>query len=372
MPTYTTEQGYQLHYELYGELGDPVVTIVNGLSMRTSHWAPYFEMLPAAGCRVLSYDMLGQGKSSKPVLGVDFDDHVHMLRELHGYLGITRPYVMGISFGGVVALKYGIAFPDTISGVLPASTFSEMDPQLHGHSMNLFTGLSRVGFEYYLDLLMPLNFTNRWLAQNEEFIEASKRAGVSTNELYGIQNLMESLSTFRGITEELPEIRCPTLILNGEYDYLTPRHLHDRILQQVRNARLVLIQNACHAFTLETPELTTRIIAEFVSDVERGTWKGDQTVWIAAEDPSAEPLLFPCRGDHRRAIPFLPAEMPPDQSQPAEKHRETKQSPDSAIVQNPGRPPAGSKTRPSEAPKPTGGKPDTHGKKPIGGAKGGG
>jgi len=43
-----------IHYELYGEESAPVVTIVNGLSMRTSHWAPYFDLLPRAGCRVLS------------------------------------------------------------------------------------------------------------------------------------------------------------------------------------------------------------------------------------------------------------------------------------------------------------------------------
>ncbi|MEX0732656.1 MAG: alpha/beta hydrolase [Aquisalimonadaceae bacterium] len=304
MPAFETRQGHQLYYELYGEPANPVITMVNGLSMRTSHWAPYFEMLPAAGCRVLSYDLLGQGLSSKPVLGADFDDHTRMLRELHDYLGIDRPYVMGISFGGVVALKYGIAYPDACGGVLPVSTFSELDPQLAGHALNLYTGLSRVGFEYYLDLLMPLNFTNAWLARNTELIGIIKRVGATSNDLYGIQNLMESLADFTSITGELPRIQSPTLILNGEYDYLTPRHLHDILLRRIGNSRLVLVQRVCHAFTLEIPELVSGLIAEFVRDVERGTWKGDQSVWIAAEDPNAEPLLIPCPGDHLRAIPL--------------------------------------------------------------------
>lgn len=309
MPAYETSDGHQIYYELHGAAGDPVVTIVNGLSMRTTHWEPYFGTLPAAGCRALSYDLLGQGYSSKPVLGVDFDDHVRMLKELHDHLGISKPYIMGISFGGVVALKYAIAYPDAIAGLLPVSTFSELDSQLRGHAMNLYTGLSRVGFEYYLDLLMPLNFSNEWLVGNQELIAIIRRVGATSNELYGIQNLMESLADFQSITEDLSRIRCPTLIFNGEYDYLTPRHLHDVMLRNIGNARLVLVQKVCHAFTLETPALTARLICDFVEDVERGAWKGDQSVWIAAEDPDAEVMLTPCPGDHLRAIPIVPDDV---------------------------------------------------------------
>ena len=185
-----------IYYELYGKETDPVVTIVNGLSMRTSHWAPYFDLLPKAGCRVLSYDLLGQGHSSKPVLGADFDDHAVILHALHEHLGIERPYVLGISFGGVVVLKYAYLFPDRIGGLLPASTFSELDPQLTGHSCNLYMGMARVGFEFYLDLLMPLNFSNEFMRKNEKLMEVIKRVGAASNELYGIQNLMESLQSF--------------------------------------------------------------------------------------------------------------------------------------------------------------------------------
>jgi 3-oxoadipate enol-lactonase len=294
-----------LYYELHGREGDPVVTLVNGLSMRTAHWAPYFQFLPAQGCRVLSYDLLGQGFSSKPVLGVDFDDHTRMLHALHEHLGIERPYVMGISFGGVVALKYALLYPRQIAGAIPASTFSELDEQLRGHAANLYMGLTRVGFEFYLDLLMPLNFTNPFLAQGREMNELMKRAGVAGNELYGIQNVMESLARFESMTDAIPGIACPTLILNGEFDYLTPRHLHEIMRRQIANSRLVIIPNMAHAFTLEVPALTARVLAEFVKTVEGGAWEGDRSVWVCDENWKAPQLLKRAAGDHLRFLPAL-------------------------------------------------------------------
>lgn len=294
-----------IYYDLYGNEGDPVITFINGLSMRTSHWGPYFKILPEKGVRVLTYDMIGQGHSSKPILGISFDDHAASLKALHDHLGIPQPYVMGISFGGVVALRYAMLFPDALKGLLPISTFSELDPLLTCHAGNLYQAMSRVGFEYYLDLLMPLNFTNDWLTQNHALLAIIKRVGSSTNEIFGIQNLMESLRTFQSITPELAKIKAPTLVLNGEYDPLTPRNLHDIIRAHTPDSRMLILPKMSHAFTLEIPELCSRIFAEFIEMVESGDWQGDQTVWIANEDPAASELAYQCPSDHLRFIPLL-------------------------------------------------------------------
>lgn len=294
-----------VYYDLHGKEGDPVIIFINGLSMRTSHWAPYFKILPEKGVRVLTYDMQGQGSSSKPILGVSFDDHAVMLKALQDHLKLKQTYVMGISFGGVVALRYAIMYPDAVKGLLPISTFSELDPQLRGHATNLYLGMVRVGFEYYLDLLMPLNFSNEWLAKNKELLSVIKHAGASSNDIYGIQNLMESLRNFESITPELKKITAPTLVINAEYDAFTPRHLHDIMRANIPHSRMLIVPKMCHAFTLEIPELCSRIFAEFIEQVENGTWQGDQTVWIANEDVSASELAYQCPGDHLRYVPTL-------------------------------------------------------------------
>ncbi len=300
-------QRHNIYYELHGSAADPVVTFVNGLSMRTAHWAPYFDMLPRRGCRVLSYDLPGQGFSSKPVLGMGFDDHAEALGALHEHLEIESSFVLGISFGGVVALKYALSDPERVRGLMPASTFSELNEQLRLHAYNLYQGLTRLGFEFYLDLLMPLNFTNEFLLEHRQFNDVLKRAGVAGNDLYGIQNIMESLAHFESITPELSRITCPTMILNGEYDFLTPRSLHDIIRREIANSRLYVVAHMAHAFTMEVPAVVSRLVGDFVAEVESGRWQGDQSVWITDDDVNAPQFLHRAREDHLRFL--SPAEQ---------------------------------------------------------------
>ncbi len=52
---------------------------------------------------------------------------------------------------------------------------------------------------------------------------------------------MESFLDFEPLTPQLPSITVPTMILNGEFDFLTPRALHETLRVQIPNSSLVII-----------------------------------------------------------------------------------------------------------------------------------
>ncbi|THB63782.1 MAG: alpha/beta hydrolase [Gammaproteobacteria bacterium] len=299
-----TYKTHEVFYQVFGEEGAPVIAFINGLSMRTAHWMPMIENLCSGGFRVLVYDMLGQGSSSKPVLNMRFDENAAVLSGLIEEIGAEQAYVSGISYGGVVAMKFAYLYPEKARGVIPVSTFTEMDGQFRYRAMNLHKGLTDVGFGFYIDLLMPLNFTSAWIDEHSNILEFTKRIAVAGMEVYGIQNIMEQLADFTSITEDIAKIKCPTLIMNGEYDCFTPRHMHDIIRKQIKNSRMVLVQNVAHAMTIEIPDLCCQVIAHFIEEVETGTWKGDQEVYIAQDSLGAHPVIFPCVGDYMRNLPI--------------------------------------------------------------------
>lgn len=149
-----------------------------------------------------------------------------------------------------------------------------------------------------------MNFSSAWLAEHRAALPELKRRGYISNDLYAIQSLTESLGDFTPFTAELSRIACPTLILNGEHDYLTPRASHETLRQHIAGSRLVIVQHAYHAFTLESPAVVCRVLEEFSTSVEDGSWAGDQSVWVAADDPGTAPP--PRRAGVTTPVPFRP------------------------------------------------------------------
>ena len=293
----------RIHYELTGPDDGPACVLVNGLTQYVKLWMPFRDGLVARGFRVASYDMLGQGQSDKPRLFIEQADQVAVLRDLIAALGPRPVFVGGISFGGVIALRYAIEHPDTIAGLVPMSSFAEIPPQLMRLGNAMRTALILGGTTYLQDLLFPMNFSDAWLEAKSDLIGLATHRGWLINDVYALQNLMESFLQFEPLTARLSSIKVPTMIMTGEYDFLTPRPLQDSLRTHIPDSALVIIPRAYHAFTLERAELAAYVMARFAEDVIAGRWRGKKTIWVAPENVGGELVPFPEGFDHMRAIP---------------------------------------------------------------------
>lgn len=302
-------RGRRIYYEVAGPADGPACVLVNGLTQYVKLWHPFRDALVAKGFHVVSYDMLGQGQSDKPSLFIPQDDQVAVLGDLIAVLGRRPIFVAGISFGGVIALRYAIEHGDTIAGVVPMSSFAEIPTQLLLLGTALRTGLILGGTTFLQDLLFPMNFSSEWLESKRDLIGLATHRGWLVNDVYALQNLMESFLDFEPLTPQLSSIRVPTMILNGEFDFLTPRPLQETLRTNIPDSALVIVQRAYHAFTLEKPELTAYLVSRFAEDVMAGRWRGKGAILVAPETIDGNFTPFPAGFDHMRAIPVR-KEMP--------------------------------------------------------------
>jgi pimeloyl-ACP methyl ester carboxylesterase len=293
----------RIRYQVDGPAGGPAFVLINGLTQYLELWHPYRDALVAKGFRVAIFDLLGQGVSDKPTLFIGQDEQVAVIRDLVAELGPGPVFMAGISFGGVIALRYAIAHGDTLAGLVQISSFAEVSPQLYLLGKAMRTGLILGGTSYLMDLLFPMNLSDEWIGPRIAALEVAKRRGWLLNDVYALQNLMESFLDFEPMTPQLSSIHVPTLILNGEYDFLTPRPLQEQLRANIPDSALVIIPRAYHAFTLEKPDLTVDLLMRFADDVLAGRWHGKGSVWVAPERPGGAITPFPAGFDHLRAIP---------------------------------------------------------------------
>lgn len=293
----------RIRCEIHGPAEGPVYVLVNGLTQYLEVWQPYWDALVAKGFRVAVFDLLGQGVSDKPSLSIDQDEQVAVVQDLIAELGHGPIFLAGVSFGGVIALRYAIAHGDSLAGLVPISAFAELSPQLLLLGKAMRTTLIQSGTSSLMDLLFPMNLSDAWLRPHLDTLEAAKRRGWLLSDAFALQNLMESFYNLEPLTPQLSSIRIPTMILNGEFDFLTPRTLHETLRAHISDSALVIIPRAYHAFTLEKPALTADLLARFARDVLADRWHGKGTIWIAPEEAGGEITPFPAGYDHLRALP---------------------------------------------------------------------
>jgi len=294
---------HRIRYEISGPKTGPAYVLVNGLTQYSELWAAYRDTLVKHKFGIVTFDLLGQGESDKPTLFIGQDDHVAVLRLLIERLGNRPVFLAGISFGGIIALRYAIEHGDSLAGLVPMSTFSELPPQLALLGNAMRTGLILGGTGYLQDMLLPMNLSDAWLAPLMDKLDRVKRQGWLVNDVYALQNLMESFLDFKPLTPRLHEIRVPTMILNGEFDFLTPRTLHETLRSHIPDSELIIIPRAYHAFTLEKAALTADLLARFAGQVLEKRWIGGGAVRIAPDEAGGEITPFPPEFDHLRAIP---------------------------------------------------------------------
>jgi 3-oxoadipate enol-lactonase len=305
MPTLRSSSR-QISYVLDGPSSGPTFVMVNGLTQYIKIWEPFRLALAERGYRVATFDLLGQGNSDKPSLFIGQDDQVAVLSDLVDELGNHPVFLAGISFGAVIALRYAIAHSDRIAGLVPMSAFAELTPQLSMLGSALRTGLILGGTTYLQDLLFPMNLSDEYITERFDKLEDAKRKGWLINDLYALQNLMESFFDFEPLTPQLSSISVPTMIMNGEFDFFTPRKLHESLRTHIPDSALIIVQRAYHAFTLERPALSADLLARFADDVLARRWHGGKKVWIAPEEPGGKLIPFPANYDHLRALPLQP------------------------------------------------------------------
>jgi pimeloyl-ACP methyl ester carboxylesterase len=106
-------EGHRLTYSQYGE-GDRVLVLVHGLLMNRRMYDRLAPEMASRGYRVITLDLLGHGRSDRPVDKrlYDMPTFGHQIAALLDHLELDSPVVGGTSLGANSALEFAVAHPN--------------------------------------------------------------------------------------------------------------------------------------------------------------------------------------------------------------------------------------------------------------------
>lgn len=252
-------QGKKVHYEIHGNGGEPIV-LLNGIMMSTASWKPFIECMTVHNTLVL-VDFFDQGQSERMTASYDHSIQVALLdavlEKVAAEIWYEKFNIMGISYGGEVAIQYALAHPDRVRRLILANTCGRTSCWLKkiGDGWNEVAKTGN-GFAYYLTTI-PVIYSTKFYEDRADWMEGREAfltAHFSKPEvLQALIRLTDSSVTYN-VVDRLHEITCPTLIISSSEDVLVPPTEQQLLHQKIKGSMYVTVNGSGHASMYEAPE----------------------------------------------------------------------------------------------------------------------
>jgi proline iminopeptidase len=255
-----------------------LVALHGGPGLDHASLRPSFGVLAALG-QVIYLDQRGHGRSDRST-----PEHWTLRRwadDLHGFciaLGIERPIVIGTSFGGYVAMTYAIRYPEhpgklvlistaprgTANPVRQARVLAAFEriggTEARRVAQRVFDERTPEAFAEYLRVCAPC------YTQRPGDPEAARRTRANREIIPWFEQPDGEGAVF-DLQHELSAIRCPTLVMGGDEDPITPVEEQQEIVDALSPGvgRLARFAGCGHGVVRDDPEAAFRRIAEFIA-----------------------------------------------------------------------------------------------------------
>jgi triacylglycerol lipase len=236
--------------------GSPLV-LIHGIGSDADEWAFCLQPLSAAH-RVLALDLLGFGRSDKPMIEYSVEGFVEVVERFLHILGIERASFVGSSLGGWIAAAFALHLPQNVDKLVlidAAGLFADVS--------ELPVDL-RVSTRRHLRDVFQRVFYDKRLA-SDELVELAYRQHLERGDGYSIDNVLRNLQTGRErLDDRLADLKTPTLIIWGEQDAMIPAATARSFHRLIDGSRLEIIPECGHLPALEKPAELVRHVLGFL------------------------------------------------------------------------------------------------------------
>jgi len=254
-----------ISYDVNGK--GPAVVFIHGWTQNTSIWDDQVAALKSR-YQVVRYDSRGFGKSTGFADVSEEPQDVVLLLE---GLRIKKAYIVGLSRGGDVALRFANAYPNRVAGLVLYGAFPAGFPGDTAMG-RLLASLPTIAKENGLDSVGKLVLSSpiAWVPPGRSDITERYRRLWSA---YKGKDLLEPHAESGRIPavqmSQLGNIKVPTLVIYGDHDAPFIAAAGDSLAAHIPGAKKVIIPNAGHGAHFAQPASFNSALMDFFYSVEQ-------------------------------------------------------------------------------------------------------
>jgi len=253
--------GVSLRYDVQGD-GKPLV-LIHEMGGTMESWDLVVPAL-AARRRVVRYDTRGAGFSEKIRGVLKIATMTNDLIALLDALGVKEKVALaGTAVGGAIALHTAFRFPDRIAAAIVTSPATAIPPANRDAVLARVAKFEAEGVRVVADETAANGYPEELRGDRARF--EGFRARWLANDPSSFAAIYRMLASM-DLSPELPQIKCPVLVIGGEFDRGRPPNRVEPIARAIPGA-LFKVLPVGHYAGLQAPELMAREIDTFLDSV---------------------------------------------------------------------------------------------------------
>jgi pimeloyl-ACP methyl ester carboxylesterase len=245
-----------------GELKGTLV-LIHGFPLSARMWAPQLE-LAGRFWRVVAPQLRGFDGPPADNVATSVDEYAGDVIDLLDALDIEQAVVGGLSMGGYITFAMFRHAPRYFRGMILADTRAEADtPEGVEGRKQMIRLVREKGAAAAAEEMMPKLLGQSTRATRPEVVGALRDL-ILSNSTDTIAGAIMALMTRPDSTPLLSQIHCPTLVVVGDEDALTPRACSEAIQHGIAGAELAIVPQAGHMSNMEQPAAFNLALARFL------------------------------------------------------------------------------------------------------------
>lgn len=258
--------GILLNYKVAGN--GALLVFIHGHPFDYTIWDPQVAAL-SGKYQVITPDLRGYGRSTFPTeTPTRFEDYATDILCLLDELKITNFHLAGLSMGGQIIMEMYRQAPERIKSLIFVDTFAGLDtPGIKQGRYDTALRLENEGMDTYSEevinqMIRPEHVTS--MPRVADFVLRMMKATSPFGAAIALRARAERIDY---LTEVLPKITIPCLVIVGRQDEFTPVAKAVELRTNLKHCKLVVIEDAGHLPNLEQPDEFNHVLLDFLQSV---------------------------------------------------------------------------------------------------------
>ena len=239
------------------------LVLLHGVGLSQSIWVEQVKAF-APTHQIITYDLMGHGRSAPVSDNAALGDWVHQLENLVGELQLGRLSLVGFSFGGLIAQGFAAKHADRIEKLVLMSTVYDRSEAQKANVLSRLEIVKREGPHATIPTSLSRWFSPQFAESHPDVMDRYV-VMLRENDVASFLSAYTCFATVdRDLVGVLAKFNRPTLIMTGELDTGSTPDMARKLAGMIPGAEHSIIAGGRHMMPVEMPDEVNSVLCRFL------------------------------------------------------------------------------------------------------------